>query len=213
MSIVKRNVNDETFGQNLSDVTVIAFQNQIHCDASIISAEREEIRAHQVCFKKYVKKSTVSSFYFSHFTWLFYRWFWQRVLPLSMLWGNQKSGINQRPTFFSQSSRNAAYCYYYSSCTPEKLVWTMVLLQKYVSTYVTCEITWIVYIISLPDLISASELLVEFQELCRILKLNPQVKKTKYVEGSVVSGKYIHLQWVTGNKFLNNTRAGVFAIH
>ncbi len=34
-----------------------------------------------------------------------------------------------------------------------------------------------------PDLISASQLLVEFQELCRILKLNPQVRKTKYVEG------------------------------
>ena len=45
------------------------------------------------------------------------------------------------------------------------------------------------FIFSLSDLISASELLVEFQELCRILKLNPQVKKTKYVEGSIVSGK------------------------
>ena len=39
------------------------------------------------------------------------------------------------------------------------------------------------------DLISASELLVEFQELCKILKLNPQVRKTKYVDGTVVPGK------------------------
>ena len=42
-----------------------------------------------------------------------------------------------------------------------------------------------------PDLISASDLLVEFQELCKILKLNPQVRKTKYVEGAVISGKLI----------------------
>ena len=38
------------------------------------------------------------------------------------------------------------------------------------------------------DLISASELLVEFQELCKILKLNPQVRKTKYVDGTAVPG-------------------------
>ena len=48
MSIVKRNVNDETFGQDLSDVTVLAFQNKIHCDALIISGDGGEIRAHQV---------------------------------------------------------------------------------------------------------------------------------------------------------------------
>jgi len=32
------------------------------------------------------------------------------------------------------------------------------------------------------DLVSGSRLLIEFQELCRILKLNPQVKKTKFLE-------------------------------
>ena len=48
MSIVKRDVNDETFGQNLSDVSVIAFQHRIHCDALIVSGDGGEIRAHQV---------------------------------------------------------------------------------------------------------------------------------------------------------------------
>ena len=48
MSVVKRDVNDETFGQNLSDVSVIAFQHRIHCDALIVSGDGGEIRAHQV---------------------------------------------------------------------------------------------------------------------------------------------------------------------
>ena len=48
MSIVKRDVNDETFGQNLSDVSVVAFQHRIHCDALIVSGDGGEIRAHQV---------------------------------------------------------------------------------------------------------------------------------------------------------------------
>ena len=47
------------------------------------------------------------------------------------------------------------------------------------------------YFFHFLDLISASEMLVEFQELCKILKLNPQVRKTKYVEGAVISGKLI----------------------
>ena len=44
---------------------------------------------------------------------------------------------------------------------------------------------------SVSDLITASSLLVEFQELCRILKLNPQVRKTKFID-KPVSGIYKH---------------------
>ena len=44
------------------------------------------------------------------------------------------------------------------------------------------------------DLVSGSRLLIEFQELCRILKLNPQVKKTKFLEKPMANGNSNTLQ-------------------
>ena len=46
--------------------------------------------------------------------------------------------------------------------------------------------------ITFTDLVSGSQLLIEFQELCRILKLNPQVKKTKFLEKHKPKGTNVH---------------------
>ena len=45
---VKRNINQQTFGQKLTDHSVIAFQKRQHCDVTIKSADGTVFRAHQV---------------------------------------------------------------------------------------------------------------------------------------------------------------------
>jgi len=132
MSIVKRDVNDETFGQNLSDVSVIAFQHRIHCDALIVSGDGGEIRAHQVVLAK-------------------------------------------SPTLKTALKTEVRYQSEAMMIFPEFKKRSLVMMLQFLYT-------------GEVDLISASDLLVEFQELCRVLKLNPQVRKTKYVEGAVISG-------------------------
>jgi len=132
MSIVKRDVNDETFGQNLSDVSVIAFQHRIHCDALIVSGDGGEIRAHQVVLAK-------------------------------------------SPTLKTALKTEVRYQSEAMMIFPEFKKRSLVMMLQFLYT-------------GEVDLISASDLLVEFQELCKILKLNPQVRKTKYVEGAVISG-------------------------
>merc|ERR1711971_757227 len=132
MSIVKRDVNDETFGQNLSDVSVIAFQHRIHCDALIVSGDGGEIRAHQVVLAK-------------------------------------------SPTLKTALKTEVRYQSEAMMIFPEFKKRSLVMMLQFLYT-------------GEVDLISASDLLVEFQELCKVLKLNPQVRKTKYVEGAVISG-------------------------
>jgi len=134
---VKRNVNDETFGHSLSDISVAAFQKRINSDALIISGEGGEIHAHQVVLAK------------------------SETLKYAM----KSSDVRFQP--------EAVIIF------PEFKKKSLVMMLQFLYT-------------GEVDLISASELLVEFQELCRVLKLNPQVRKTKYVEGTVVtgSGKY-----------------------
>jgi len=132
MSIVKRDVNDETFGQNLSDVSVIAFQHRIHCDALIVSGDGGEIRAHQVVLAK-------------------------------------------SPTLKTALKTEVRYQSEAMMIFPEFKKRSLVMMLQFLYT-------------GEVDLISASDMLVEFQELCKVLKLNPQVRKTKYVEGAVISG-------------------------
>jgi len=130
---VKRNVNDETFGHSLSDISVAAFEKRINSDALIISGDGGEIHAHQVVLAK------------------------SDTLKHAM----KSSDVRFQP--------EAVIIF------PEFKKKSLVMMLQFLYT-------------GEVDLISASEMLVEFQELCKILKLNPQVRKTKYVEGTVVSG-------------------------
>merc|ERR1711962_1588012 len=130
---VKRNVNDETFGNSLSDISVAAFQKRINSDALIISGDGGEIHAHQVVLAK------------------------SETLKYAM----KSSDVRFQP--------EAVIIF------PEFKKKSLVMMLQFLYT-------------GEVDLISASELLVEFQELCKVLKLNPQVRKTKYVDGTVVPG-------------------------
>ena len=67
---VKRNVNDETFGNSLSDISVAAFQKRINSDALIISGDGGEIHAHQVINEFCNVDSKCNAFNI-----LFYLWF------------------------------------------------------------------------------------------------------------------------------------------
>lgn len=74
-----------------------------------------------------------------------------------------------------------------------------------VGTWFSIYLVWLVKYTHFSDLVSASQLLVEFQELCRILKLNPQVRKTKYAEqqaaAPIITGNSsFHENWISFEK-------------